>query len=93
MLRLQRFALVQVLPVEAGAALGVAVICNEKNEMDGLLLPLRELFPGQNIGGKHASPRRAAKRTATALRLRNRHCNVNAGSALNLCACETRGVQ
>ena len=51
MVGLQRFALIQVLPVEAGAALGVAMIRDEKDQMDGLLLALGELFPGQNIGG------------------------------------------
>jgi hypothetical protein len=60
--------LIQVLPVEAGTALGVAVIGNEKNQMDGLLLALGELFPGQNIGGEHAT---------TAFRVRNRGWNVN----------------
>ena len=55
LLDLERFALIQALPVEAGAAFGVAMVGNEENQMDGLLLALRELFPGQNIGGEHAS--------------------------------------
>ena len=40
MLGLQRLALVQVLPIEAGAALGVAVIGDEQDQMDWLLLAL-----------------------------------------------------
>jgi hypothetical protein len=51
---LQGFALVETLPIEAGATLCVAVIRDKKDQVDGLPLTLRELLPRENLSAEHA---------------------------------------